>query len=189
MILLVNMRLCPNDHIELQRVKLKGVNIDECSKCQGMWLDKDELKIVKNRTDENIRWINFEIFQEQKNKFEKNQTFKKCPKDHTVMNLLQYGKSKTAIEKCPHCQGVWLEKGEFEKMIRYLEKKIYPETASQYSVDALKKLLEIPQEPSHIVSEIQDFLVIIKLFEERLVVEHPWIIKVYEKMYEYLPFK
>lgn len=189
MILLSNMKTCPNDNLELQRTKLKGVNIDECTKCQGVWFDKDELKVVKDRTDENIRWINFEIFQEQENKFGKGETSKKCPKDHTMMNVLQYSNSKITIEKCPECQGVWLDKDEFIKIIKSLEKRIYQETATQYSIDAFKKLLEIPQEPTHIVSEIQDFLVIMKLFEERFTIEHPWTIEVSQKLYEYLPFK
>jgi len=183
------MRICPNDHLELHRSKLKGVSIDECRKCHGIWFDKDELKTVKDRTDGDIRWINFEIFQEQDNKFGKGETSKKCPNDKTIMNVLQYSGSKIVIEKCPMCQGVWLDKNELTKIIKSLEKRIYQETATQYSIDAFKKLLEIPQEPTHIVSEIQDFLVIMKLFEERFAVEHPWTVEVSQKLYEYLPFK
>lgn len=46
---------CPRCGTGLHHRELKGVTLDECSKCGGVWLDKGELEaIAKN---ENEGWI------------------------------------------------------------------------------------------------------------------------------------
>ena len=37
---------CPKCGMELIEIAYKGIKIDECSKCKGIWLDAGELEVV-----------------------------------------------------------------------------------------------------------------------------------------------
>ncbi|HXK37207.1 MAG TPA: zf-TFIIB domain-containing protein, partial [Candidatus Paceibacterota bacterium] len=53
---------CPECEVPLRRTDCYGVNIDECPKCLGRWFDRDELRRAKDRTDEDLRWMDFDPF-------------------------------------------------------------------------------------------------------------------------------
>ena len=37
---------CPNCQVELKRLDLKGITLDHCETCDGLWFDKGELQGV-----------------------------------------------------------------------------------------------------------------------------------------------
>jgi len=37
---------CPKCGMELIEIRYKGIRVDECSECEGIWLDAGELEIV-----------------------------------------------------------------------------------------------------------------------------------------------
>ncbi len=39
---------CPKCGMELQEVEFRGVRIDQCAACQGVWLDAGELELLTN---------------------------------------------------------------------------------------------------------------------------------------------
>ena len=41
---------CPIDGTELQRAERQGVEIDWCPRCRGVWLDRNELDKIIERT-------------------------------------------------------------------------------------------------------------------------------------------
>ena len=45
---------CPHCNIDLLMTERQGIEIDYCSKCRGVWLDRGELdKIIERSTQEN----------------------------------------------------------------------------------------------------------------------------------------
>jgi Zn-finger nucleic acid-binding protein len=42
--------MCPVDGTELQRAERQGVEIDWCPRCRGVWLDRNELEKIIERT-------------------------------------------------------------------------------------------------------------------------------------------
>jgi len=66
--------VCPNCKVEMQAVNREGVEIDICTNCQGIWLDKGELEKIISKSahhaahaeqhhDRNEFWLNiFDIF-------------------------------------------------------------------------------------------------------------------------------
>lgn len=42
----VQLRRCPQCRIALERVTLRGVEIDRCALCKGIWLDDGELELL-----------------------------------------------------------------------------------------------------------------------------------------------
>ncbi len=43
---------CPNDGTTLEMTSREGIEIDYCSQCRGVWLDRGELDKIIERTDQ-----------------------------------------------------------------------------------------------------------------------------------------
>lgn len=182
------MHMCPRCKIELHKKHLKGVSVEECSSCKGTFFDKGELEKARDNADENLRWLDFVPF-DVKSQFDLEHDRLDCPSCGTVMNGYQYKGSKVVISKCPHCHGVWLDKGEFEKMLSYLEAFVASQTSSDLADDARKQLAEVFAPHKSESEEIKDLIAVTNLLEERWVAEHPTIEKIIEVYYELTPFK
>jgi Zn-finger nucleic acid-binding protein len=46
----------------LRRTDYHGIRRDECPRCLGRWIDRDELRRAKGRTDRDLRWLDFDPF-------------------------------------------------------------------------------------------------------------------------------
>lgn len=181
--------ICPKGHPHLNEVSYRGILIHECVTCQGRWFERDELKKAKDHTDDDLRWIDFYPFDETANTFAVSSQGKPCPRCTLKMSSLTYETSKVLIDKCARCHGVWLDHGEFEKIITHLEQIVLNESASGYAKDAFKKFLEIATGPKGPVAETRDFLAILKLMELRILAEHPSLVEASHKIYQCSPFK
>jgi len=164
---------CPDDGIEMRRIDYRGINLEECPRCRGRWFDRGELTKAKDKTDEDLRWLDFDPFQKEADKFRVPSEGRKCPACGNAMEALTYRNSGVVIDRCPACHGVWLHAGEFEKIIDFLEKTVIRKSAADYVKDVSQQLLEIIKDPAHPVAEIKDFMAALKLLEERIGAEHP----------------
>ena len=180
---------CPEDSAELQTADYKGVPIAECPQCLGRWFDRDELKKAKDRTDEDLRWLDFDPFGAEADRFAVQGEQKRCPKDAAWMDALTYERSGVVIDRCSRCHGIWLNHGEFEKLVRYLEGVLLAKPASELTRDALRQLVEIVTGPEGVASGVRDFLAVLKMLELRLAREHPAIAEATDKIYRFSPLK
>lgn len=181
---------CPKCEHNLKPIDYKGVKLDECENCKGKWFDRDELRKAKDRTDDDLRWLDFDLFDETANKFTTTTPSQLiCPKDGSEMTSLTYEDSKVTIDKCNQCQGVWLDNQEFEKIIKYLENIVISTPASEYAKETVKEFSEILTGPENRISEIKDFLSVLWFFQLRLAVENPWTIELSDKINKYSPLR
>lgn len=180
---------CLKCHTNLEAINFRGIMVNECPKCQGRWFDRAELRKAKDNTDEDLCWLDFDPFVAKNDRFYAvSKESGECPKCTRKMLSMTYGNSGVIIDKCDQCEGVWLQEGEFRKIIVYLENLVTSETASEYIIDSFKQLFEIVTGPENKVSEIKDFLVVLKLLKLRAAVEHSKIAATTNKIYQYLPF-
>lgn len=180
---------CPNCQHELKQHVYKGLRIDECENCEGKWFDRDELRQAKDRTDDDFRWLDFEMFGEEANKYEITPSQELCPKDSSKMETLTYMDSKVSIDKCNVCKGVWLDKNEFDKILKYLKHVVIVTPASEYGKETLKEFTEIFTGPESTISEIKDFMSIANFFSIRAQVENPWTIALSENIQRSWPIR
>lgn len=119
-------RKCPHCKEKLVEKEYEGVPIDVCLKCAGVWLDKDELyEIIKRRE--------VKFSEEEKKSVEPEKSMQgtqaelipeiNCPVCGALMNRFTYAAtSGIVIDRCPSGCGIWLDKGELEKIQIYREK-------------------------------------------------------------------
>jgi Zn-finger nucleic acid-binding protein len=181
--------ICPNCQTELKPIDLKGIVIHECPECKGKWLKRDQLRLAKDRQDEHLRWLDFDPFGKDADTLSVASEGKVCPECARMMSSLKYRQSEIIIDKCPKCEGIWLDHGELGKIIRYLERLLSSETAKEYVKDSFGQFIEIFKGREGFISEVKDFLAVFYLLRLRIAVDHPKLSKASEYIYKYTPFK
>ena len=53
---------CPKCKKELsEKIKIGDVEIDRCPECGGLWFEKDELRLAKDKKAPEAKWVDIEI--------------------------------------------------------------------------------------------------------------------------------
>ena len=163
---------CPNDNEQLEKVLFHQVEVDYCPKCLGMWFDKDELRRAKDTRDERLNWLDVDLWRD-KGKFRVSRGDKHCPVCRAGLMEVKYDESKTKVDFCKMCGGVWLDRGEFRQIINYLKNKSDYEILHHYTRNLVAQLWEVFSGPEKFRSELEDFLMLIKLFNYKFITQHP----------------
>ncbi|MFZ2357292.1 MAG: zf-TFIIB domain-containing protein [Candidatus Omnitrophota bacterium] len=171
-----------------QKIKIGDVKIDRCSKCGGLWFEKDELRLAKDKKAPEARWVDVEIkdksinwfqfeFWKDKVKFKAKKGIKYCPTDETPLYQLNYGDTPIKIDVCGICHGIWLDKGEFKKIIACVKNKADYEMLYNYVKNLARETKEIFAGPESVKSEATDLLMLVKLLKYKLMLQHPELVK------------
>jgi hypothetical protein len=163
---------CPNDNEKLEKVSFHDVEVDYCPRCLGIWFDKDELRLAKDDKDRDLNWLDIDLWRD-KTKFKVLQSSKFCPVCRVGLIEINYDESKTKIDFCKKCQGVWLDRGEFKQIINYLKNKSDYEVLHRYSKNLVLELWDVFSGPETFRSELEDFLTLLKLFNYKFITQHP----------------
>jgi len=117
---------CPNCHDILETIQYEGIAIETCGKCQGEWLDSDEIgKIAR------IREVRFDP--DERRAIAGSTTIQgvvleavdrdlTCPKCGATTAPINYGgDTGIVINRCTVCRGFWLDDGELKKIQMVIE--------------------------------------------------------------------
>jgi Zn-finger nucleic acid-binding protein len=180
---------CPDCQAPLRQTDYHGIRIDECPSCLGRWFDRDELRRAKDRTDEYLRWLDFDLFARGAGDSPAAATGRLCPRCSAKMGVIVYETSGVVIDKCLSCHGIWLDHGEFEKIVKHLQDETSSETAAQYCEDVGRQFAQIVTGHEGPISELRDFFAVLNLLEMRLAVEHPKFAGAVTGIYSASPLK
>ena len=104
---------CPVCSVELAQTDLGEyglVVLDVCPQCRGTWFDKGEL----DRLDGSV-WVNIEEHGFHEVEGDHKQAM--CPRCNAALEPLSPDDAKDLIvDRCPSCDGFWLDKGELDRM-------------------------------------------------------------------------
>jgi Zn-finger nucleic acid-binding protein len=89
------------------------------------------------------------------------------------MTTVHYGDTSIAADICSKCRGIWLDKGEYEEIVRYLEKVVDSSSVGDYVNDLREEAVQLLEAREGPLSAIKDLAKILYLLELRFVVEHP----------------
>ena len=139
-----------------------------------MWLEDRELKQVKDETDADLNWMDFDIWKHT-DRFKAGSTFFDCPKCASPMVVLDYDDTKVEIHYCSSCRGIWLEKGELNKIIHALEEEILTKSMDDYLHETIEQAKELITGRDSFLSEWKDFSTILRFVQYRILSLHPKI--------------
>jgi Zn-finger nucleic acid-binding protein len=165
---------CPNGHKQLEKVLFHDVEVDYCPECLGTWFDRDELAHAKNDKDEQLKWLDFDVWRD-KGKFSFFRIDRRCPACRIPFVQVHYDDSAVKIDFCKHCQGIWLDRGEFKQIIIYLIRKYDYEILHRYTKNLVVQLWEVFAGPEKFRDELEDFFMLLKLFNYKFVVQYPFL--------------
>ena len=171
----MNCPICKTE--KLKQAVFYGVEVDYCPRCIGLWFERDELLQAKNEKDKDLNWLDIDLWQDE-TRFRISQGQKVCPKCSLPLYNVNYGDSNIRVDLCNLCQGIWLDRGEFKKIVLYLEEKGKSEVLTNYFKNLAKQGLEIFTGPEIFKEEVMDFFTILKLLNYKFVVRHPTISKI-----------
>jgi Zn-finger nucleic acid-binding protein len=102
---------CPECRGHYEQINQKGVTIDRCLKCQGLWFDAGELT------------LSVEVLRPLTGFEKASKTRMTCPRcDQTVtLVTITFPGTTQQIAACPACKGTYLPKGRLEAIHRELE--------------------------------------------------------------------
>ena len=93
---------CPKCKIDMHKKSIQGIEVNECMKCEGIWFENDELRQVKDETDSDLNWMDFEIWKHPE-QFKAKSTKYDCPNCMKSMDVLDYNTTQVEIDYCPFC--------------------------------------------------------------------------------------
>lgn len=172
---------CPNNcKSHMEKVLFCNVEVDYCPNCLGIWFDKEELRLAKDDADAQLNWLDFDIWRD-KGKFKVYNIAKRCPLCRIPFVEVTYDDSKVKIDFCKHCEGIWLDRGEFKQIIIYLIRKYDYEILHRYTKNLILQLWEVFTGPEKFREELEDFLMILKLLNYKFAVLQPHLNKLIEQ--------
>ena len=188
----MNCPSCKNKKLS-EKVRIGDVIIDRCSLCNGLWFEQDELRLAKDKKIKDARWLDIELKDKKldwfkfelwkdKVKFKAEKDTKLCPHCQTPLNKIDYGDSSVEVDVCGICKGIWVEQGEFKKIIKYIKNKADYEVLNNYAKNLISETKEIFTGPESMRSEVADLLVLTKLLKYKLLVQYPALIKIFSNM-------
>lgn len=179
---------CPKCEAPLERSDLRGVVVDECNRCLGLWFDRDELRRAKDEAEPNANWLDFEAWQHT-DSVHGRAAGMSCPSCQTALLALLYGDTGVEIDHCPGCWGTWLDRGRFEAIIDALEHQIDSTPSADYFSAALREARALLIGPETIGSEWHDLATVLRLLEYRFLVDNPRVAAVLDEFQRANPFR
>jgi len=172
--------VCPACGARLDLYTVFGIEVEGCSRCKGILLDKDELRKLKDQATKGswttLRWMDDEVEAIGKaNAVVGKRSCPKCEKSRMISTI--FGQSKTVIDWCPKCHGVWLDRDEFQDILDLLRKKFNTISPRQTAREVLSEIKEIWNGPENKVSEILDAKAAICALINFTIFEHPALFK------------
>ena len=171
------MKLCPNCKKFLASTILYNTEIDYCPICLGSWFEEEELRWAKDEKNKYLSWLDVDLWKDEK-RFKVSKGTRVCPACRVPLYEVYYGDSWVIVDVCNLCHGIWLDRAEFKKIISWLEAKSSKEILEHYGKNLFKEMAEIFTGPETMKSEINDFLVVLKMLKHKFATQHPNFTKI-----------
>ena len=106
--------VCPKCGSKLQKVMYRGLEVAQCSKCQGMWLDLQELDQLEDEAFD-IDALKGSLM------LTSEPTENKCPHCQSKLRQFEYRSMSLILEYCVNQHGYWLDAGEGERVLQLMK--------------------------------------------------------------------
>jgi len=166
---------CPADGSVLDLYSLAHIEFEGCPKCHGMWLDKDELRKLKNKiNDGQLHWLNRQV--DNIDTVSAVASLRPCPKcPSTKLRSIVFGHSGVVIDTCPNCYGVWLDRGEFDTIVQFLHDVATNATTKEIGQELREDLRKAVSGdgPEGRLAEVGDAAAAVEALANTVIFDHP----------------
>ena len=108
---------CPRCDVALDEKTFKGIEIDHCPQCKGLWLDFHEMDQLEDHAmDDDDRKGMIE--------YARRESDISCPHCSQVMETFNYRAHDLPIDHCNNQHGYWLDAGEEKKVLEIMSQRI-----------------------------------------------------------------
>ena len=168
--------VCPACGAYLDLYDIFRIEVEGCSSCKGIWLDKDELRKLKDKAERDpwtaLRWMDDEVEAiERARAMPSKRVCPKCTGEQLVST--SFGDSSILLDWCPSCHGTWLDRDEFQEIVNDLSKKLKNLSPEEAKTKVYEEIKEIWSGPENTISEIIDAKAAISAFINVLIFENP----------------
>ncbi|MDY6833280.1 MAG: zf-TFIIB domain-containing protein [Chloroflexota bacterium] len=128
---------CPRCDAELVVEDHRGIEVDRCHACEGMWLDYHELSELEGKAVGSDEVKGSIMGQTHPSKMA-------CPKCGKQMRKFNYRFYDLELDYCDEEHGFWLDKGEEDRVLQLMQEESRrsrrKQTAEQQWSDMLRKI-------------------------------------------------
>ena len=108
---------CPRDETALEVRDRKGIEVDQCPGCGGMWLDHHELDDLEDQAFDSNQRKGMRVYAERASNIG-------CPVCSKPMRTFNYRAHNLQIDQCPEECGFWLDPGEEKAVADLMRKRV-----------------------------------------------------------------
>lgn len=163
---------CPRCGVELVDGDVQGVAVSRCPDCEGIWFDQQGFVAAKELADPAVAWLEIDLWKDQR-RFGLGARRDPCPQCGRDMAALRYGDTPVEVDVCLACRGIWLDEGEFPKILTALEDEVARMPTRDLLAAALHEAAEVVQGRASLAKEWKHAVHILQLLKLRLLVDHP----------------
>lgn len=168
--------VCPACSAKLNLYTIFRTKVEGCPKCKGVFLDKDELRTLKDKATKGswktLRWMDDEV--EAIDKANAMPSNRSCPKCKEVKLVsASFGDSKILVDWCPQCKGTWLDRDELQAIVELLSSKLNRLSSTEMKKLVYQEIKEIWDGPEGKIAEILDAKAAISALINISIFEHP----------------
>ena len=93
---------------------MRGVEVDQCPQCRGVWFDEQELARLMAAGPADLE----PMVGGRPNPAD-DERAGRCPRDgRTLVRMRSARAPRVIVELCPQCHGLWLDGGELAQILR-----------------------------------------------------------------------
>ena len=184
--------VCPACSAKLNLYTIFRTKFEGCPKCKGVFLDKNELRMLKDRATKGswntLRWMDDEVEAIDKaNVMPSNRSCPKCKEVSLVSG--SFGDSKILVDWCPQCKGTWLDRDELQSIIELLRSKLNQLSSTEMKKLVYQEIKEIWDGPEGKIAEILDAKAAIWALINITIFEHPALANFLTQFSQSIPIK
>ena len=137
-----------------------------------MWFAKGEFDKARDEIEPDLQWMHFDLWKKQE-QFQVSLEKLRCPQCQKPLAAIHYGDTDVIVDICSNCGGIWLDQGEFQKILDALEQELVEKSELEYIRAALEEAVEVVRGREGFASEWKDLSTILRLLQYRILSENP----------------
>ena len=110
---------CPKCSAGMEQIDFKGVEIDRCLRCHGIWFDDHEKEKLSELDDASTLDLGIDETTAEYNEM----VFVECPNCFSILDQVEEQDPPIRYEFCRTCHGSFFDGGEFLEYLAAVEKK------------------------------------------------------------------